>query len=465
MPMILRARAIVGDANLLTGRDMAPWLSDWTGKYSSTPLAVARPANTEQVSHLLKLANETSTPVVPMAGATGLTGGGQASDALIISVERMNKVREIRADARIAIVEAGVILSQLHDAAADLGLSFPMTFGARGSARIGGILANNAGGSNVLRYGNTRDLCLGLEAVMADGRVLNLMSELHKDNSGLSLRNLLIGSEGTLGIITAAVLKLYPAPKTQITVTAALASLPAALTVLNRLKDATGGAVEAFEYMPRTFIEGHLAVVAGAKEPFENAHDVNILIEVASSAGPKDEAHLGETVETVLANAMEEGLVLDAVFASSERQRSEMWARREAAAEIAFHRKGSIDTDVAVPLDSIAEFFENAAARIAAVDPGADHLSVAHLGDGNAHITIYPTKQGAAHAEALRDAVDGAAVALGGSFSAEHGIGRSKLAAMARYKDPTALAVMRSIKQALDPKGILNPGKVFPPEG
>ncbi len=469
MSVLDRFAAVVGEANVLQGDATTKWRSDWTGKYPSDPLAVIRPATTAQVSAVMDIAYKTRTSIVPVSGGTGLVGGQQARRQVMLSLDRMNAIRDIRPAGRLAVVEAGVILSNLHAAAAEHDLIFPLTFGARGSAMIGGVLSTNAGGSNVLRYGNTRDLCLGLEVVLADGRVMDLMSELHKDNSGLNLRHLMIGAEGTLGIITAAVLTLKPKPRAYATAMVAVPSLVQALDLLNRMQDLTGGAVEAFEYMPASYIAGHLEVVKGAKPPFDHRHDVNILIEVGATA-PRDATPLPDgtvpvvtQLEDTLAAMLEAGTVLDAVVARSEAQRAEMWARREAAAQIAFARTPFVDTDIAVPLDKVQTFFDLMTPRLAALDPGAVDGCVSHLGDGNIHYTIYPSSNDPDLHDALREAVEDVVQELRGSFSAEHGIGQSKLGSMARRKDPVALDVMRAVKAALDPKTILNPGKVLPP--
>ena len=461
--------ALLGPQGLLTdSADMARWDHDWTGKYRSAPLAVARPATTQQVSEVMAMCHAAGQQVVPVSGNTGLNGGAAAQGALVLSLDRMTAIRQIDAGARTAEVEAGVILSRLHDAAADHDLIFPLTFGARGSAMIGGVLSTNAGGSNVLRYGNTRDLVLGLTAVMADGRVMDLMGRLHKDNSGLNLKHLMIGAEGQLGIITAATVKLFPRPRATATAMVAAASLDAALTLLHRVQDATGGAVQAFEFMPAAFIAGHLREVAGAKPPFAQAYDINILIEVGATA-PRDATPLPDgsvpivtLLEETLAEMMEDGLILDAVTAQSEAQRQEMWARREAAAEITFARRPFVDTDIAVALPDVARFLEEAKRRLLILDPDADDLSVAHLGDGNVHYTAYPSRDDAGLMAAIREMVEDVVQDLNGSFSAEHGVGISKLGSMVRRKDPVALDAMRSIKAALDPKGILNPGKTIP---
>jgi FAD/FMN-containing dehydrogenase len=467
--MLDKLRDIIGAANVLTGADMAGYDSDWSGHKRGTPLAVLRPGSTEEISQIVKLANETGTPIVPQAGNTGLTDATDAGGALLLSVARLNKIREIRPSGRIAIVEAGVILASIHDAVAEHGLIFPLFFGARGSAMIGGALSTNAGGSNVLRYGNTRDLCLGIEAVLPNGEIVDLMRQLHKDNSGYDLRHLLIGAEGTLGIITAAVIKLHPAPLANATAMVAVPSVSDALDLLNRLQQETGGAVQAFEYMPRAYMETYLELSPTNREPFEGRYDVNIMVEVGAIA-PRDaepdatgQIPIAAHLETVLGALFEEGAILDAVVAQNEAQRREMWARREAAAEVITLHEPYADRDIAVPVDRMQAFLNEVAAIIDRLDPGARDVSVAHLGDGNLHLGVFPTRPDEALCQQIGNAVEDAALALGGSFSAEHGIGLSKRASMARYKNPAALAAMRAIKQALDPNGILNPGKVLPP--
>ncbi len=468
MDLTERLAGIVGRANVLTGSDAARFREDWTRRYVSTPLAVVRPGATAEVAAVVRLAAETGTPVVPVGGNTGLAGGTSADGAIMVSLARMNRIREIRPAARIAVVEAGVVLSSLHEAAEAEGLVFPLSFGARGSAMIGGALSTNAGGSNVVRYGSTRGLCLGLEVVLADGRVMDLMSELHKDNSGYDLKDLFIGAEGTLGLITAAVVRLFPKPAAYATAMVAVPDLPAALALLNRLQIATGGAVEAFEYMPRDYIDAHLAKIPGAREPFAEPHEINVMVEVGATA-PRDAAPdaTGEVpivayLEDTLAGLMAEGAVLDAVVARTGAQRAEMWKRREDAAEVTLTRLPLINNDIAVPTDKVADFLARMAAELAALDPGADTSIVAHLGDGNIHYTVYPASLDSQEHDAIMERVEDVALSLGGSFSAEHGIGLSKKPSMARRKNPVALDVMRAVKAALDPKNILNPGKVLP---
>ena len=468
MGLIAELTARFGAGHVLTGADTARFVGDWTGKYTAAPLAVVRPGSTAEVAETLRLAARHGVPVVPVGGGTGLVGGSMTTGGLMISLERMNRIRELRPEARLAVVEAGVVLSRLHDAADAAGLNFPLWFGARGSAMIGGVLSTNAGGSNVLRYGSTRALCLGLEVVLADGRVLNLMSELHKDNSGYDLKSLFIGAEGTLGIITAAVMKLVPKARAHATATLVARSLPDALTLLNRLQESTGGLVEAFEFMPGSYMDRLSVVRPDLGQPFGAVHDVTILVELGSTSardcvpGPDGSLPLVTLLEDALAAMMEDGVVLDAVFATTEAQRRPMWARREAAAELTQGWLPSIDTDVAVPLTAVDAFMRQALARLRDIDPDAQTLTVAHLGDGNLHFTIFPTDDDPALGDAILTAVEDVVQDLGGSFSAEHGVGLSKRASMARRKDPVALDVMRSLKALLDPGNLLNPGKILP---
>ncbi|WP_417256806.1 FAD-binding oxidoreductase [Celeribacter halophilus] len=452
--------------HVLTGDDALPYGRDWVGKYETKPLAVVRPGSTQEVSEILALCHETGTPVVPMGGNTGLTGATAAEGMLVLSLDRMQTIREIRPDARLAVVEAGVILQNLHDATAEHGLSYPMSFGAKGSARIGGTLATNAGGSNVLRYGNTRDLCLGIEVVLADGRVLDLMSELHKDNSGYDLRDLMIGSEGTLGVITAAVLKLVPKPLAYATAMVTVPTLSAALRLLNALQTRTGGMVEAFEYMPRDYMENLERYRSDLTPPLGYDQDHTIFLEIASTV-PRDctpdedgQLPLAAQLEETLGEMFEEGLVLDAALAQSETQRALMWTIREVAAEISVAVKPVVINDLCLPVDQVETFLNRAEAKLRALDPEFGTCVVSHLGDGNVHYTVFPSTE--ALIDPLMEAVEDIVKDMRGSFSAEHGIGLGKLPSMRRRKDPVALEMMHAIKTVFDPKGILNPGKTLP---
>ncbi len=467
MSLIQGLIAALGQAHVLTGPDMARYATDWTGNYTASPLVVVRPASTDEVAQTLRLAARHQIPVVPISGNTGLVGGTMTTGGVLLSLERMNRIRAINPTTRTAHVEAGVILTTLHDAAADLGLYFPLWFGARGSAMIGGVLSTNAGGSNVLRYGSTRALCLGLEVVLADGRVLNLMSELHKDNAGYDLKDLFIGAEGTLGVITAAVMRLVPAPRAHATATIAMQSLPDALTLLNQLQTASGGLVEAFEFMPASYARRLAAVRPDLGQPFETIPEVTLLVELgATSPALCDTLADGSTplttlLETTLAAMLDQDLILDATLALTEAHRRAMWARREAAAEITFAKRPFIDTDISLPLDRASDFLDLIHAILRDMDPNAETLTVGHLGDGNLHFTVFPADPGLDRDRVI-SAVEDVVQTLGGSFSAEHGVGLSKKPSMARRKDPVALEVMRALKVALDPQGLMNPGKVIP---
>lgn len=460
---------VIGSAQVLTGADAAPWACDWTGDWRGEPLFVARPGSTDEVARVVRLAYEARQPIVASGGRTGLTGASRADGALVISLDRMKRIRAVKPDTHVIVAEAGVTIQGLQEEAKQQDLYFPLTFGARGSATIGGALSTNAGGSNVLRYGSAREQCLGLEVVLADGRVLDLMSELHKDNSGYALRHLFVGAEGTLGIITAAVLKLVPKPREYVTAMIAVPSISAALKLLGILRAETSGAVDAFEYMPRNFVQAHIQKVRGAREPFASAFEHCVMVEVTAHASNALElaedgsSTLANRLETLLAKALQENIILDAVLARSESQRQEMWARREAAAEVTLDRHPCVDTDVAVPLDCIEDFLRAAREQILQLDAQAEDLAVAHLGDGNIHYTAFPSRSDADLCNAMRAAIDGVAIKLGGTFSAEHGIGLLKLSSMRTHKNVVALETMRAVRFALDPFGILNPGKTIPP--
>jgi FAD/FMN-containing dehydrogenase len=468
MTLIDDLTSLLGAAHVLTDDAMASHLRDWTGRYASQPLAVVRPNSTAEVAACVTLAAAHGVSIVPVSGNTGLVGGTQTIGGLMISLERMNCIRDLNPITRTATVDAGVILSHLHDAVAEQGLYFPLWFGARGSAMIGGVLSTNAGGSNVLRYGSTRGLCLGLEVVLPDGRVLNLMGALHKDNSGYALRDLFIGAEGTLGIITAAVMKLVPAPRAHATATLALRSPGDALTLLNRLQEVSGGLVEAFEFMPASYSRRLSQVRPDLGLPFADIPAVTILAELGATAPalcdaqPDGSVPLVDLMETTVASLIDSGMILDAIVARSEAQRRAMWARREAAAEITFAHRPFVDTDIAVPLDRVADFLLQVHARLRDLPQATEPLCVAHLGDGNLHFTVFPVDESKATYDRVITGVEDVVAGLGGSFSAEHGVGLSKLASMARRKDPVALDVMRAVKAALDPQGLMNPGKVIP---
>ncbi len=468
---------IVGAGNCLT-EDQArqKYDRDITGFYKGRSLAVVRPKNTAEVAAIMAAAYGARVPVVPLSGNTGLAGGGYPGDdgrSIILSLERMNKIVEINTKSHIAIVEAGVILADLHRAVEAHDLVFPLLFGARGSCMIGGNLATNAGGSNVVRYGNTRALCLGLEVVLPDGEIVDMMSELHKDNTGYDLRDLFIGSEGTLGVITGAVLKLFPKPKAYATAMVAVSDMAAALALLHAMQAASGGGVEAFEYMPRGYFAHLQAIDPKAPMPFAPLADINIMIEVAATmpgdATPLPDGSLpvANRLEETLARFLESGEILDAVVARSEAQRAEMWRQREMAFEVSMHLGMPVTNDVAVPLDKVEDFLNRADASLRREFGSVEPIVVAHLGDGNLHYSVWvdPDASGVmdpATKTRIYTLVEDVVESLGGSFSAEHGIGLAKKGTMARRKNRAAVSLMRRIKAAVDPENIMNPGKTLP---
>lgn len=472
-----KLRDIVGARYCLSGAEQRDkYDHDITGAYVGRSLVVVRPGSTSEVSAIMACASQYHVPVVPLSGNTGLSGAGYVGDSgdkILLSLERMNTIRQINDKSRVAIVEAGVILANLHAAVDEHDLVFPLLFGARGRCMLGGNLATNAGGSNVVRYGNTRDLCLGLEVVMADGQVVDLMSELHKDNTGYDLKDLFIGSEGTLGVITAAVLKLFAKPKAYATAVVSVPGIAGALTLLHHIQATSGGGVEAFEYMPRAYFERLAEVDPAAKLPFEPPVETAVMIEIAAtlpgddSAGADGSLPVTTRLEETLSALMDSGQVLDAVIAKSEAQRTEMWRQRELAFEVSVARGAPVTNDVAVPLDKVQAFLELADVELAREFPGAETIVVAHLGDGNLHYSVWldtgkPSGIDAETRTTIYALIEDVVARLGGSFSAEHGIGLAKKGTMLRRKNPAALTVMRRIKAALDPDNILNPGKMLP---
>ena len=470
---LAQCRDILGDDSLLVDPDdRAPFEIDWTRQHKHPAIAVARPKNVAQVAALVRACGKYGVSLVPQGGGTGLAGGGvpvPGGPSLIMGTTRMNRIRKIDTDARCVTVEAGAILEAVQTAVEAEGLVFPLMFGARGSCMIGGVLSTNAGGSNVVRYGSARALCLGIEAVLPDGSVIDTLSGLRKDNTGYDLRNLLIGAEGTLGIITAATLQLFAAPVVRATAFVALRALADAPALLNDLQDRTGSAVEAFEYMPDPVIRAICAAFPETRLPLNQPAATGILIEVASTRAV--DAELGEDgmprlhsdLLAVLEAGMEAGVIEDAVLASSEKQRDALWRMRESVLESITHAGPAYHFDLSLPLQSIARFVEKTDAEVAHL--GFCTLTIGHLGDGNLHYAL-AAPDGVQFAdlplEAARNAVLGALTHHGGSFSAEHGIGRSKLSLMDALKQPAQLTAMRAIKQALDPAGVLNPGKLIP---
>lgn len=440
------------------------YLEEPRGRYAGQQALLALPRSTDEVAALIRHAAEARVGVVPYGGGTGLVGGQIASDGpapLILSLERMNKVREVFADENVLVAEAGVILADVQAAADAADRLFPLSLAAQGTARIGGNLATNAGGTGVLRYGNARDLCLGLEAVLPDGQVWNGLTRLRKNNTGYDLRHLLIGAEGTLGVITAAALKLFPKPAKRGTALLSVASPAAALKLLSLARSQLGEMISAFELMHRMGYDFLAEKLPEVRVPFEQVPEWSVLIEVGLS-GDLDP---GESLETLFASALDAGLVDDGLIAQSQQQSEDFWAVREMIPE-ANRRIGSVSShDISVPVGAIPEFIERGAEIITGI--GEFRINCfGHVGDGNLHYNVFP-QPGKTRADhdterpKIKRAVHDLVHELGGSISAEHGIGRLKVDDLERYGDPAKLSAMRAIKAALDPQGIMNPGAVL----
>ncbi len=459
-------RLILGDAGLLTEpSDMAAFVTDWTGRLRGDAIAVARPASTTEVSEVVRLCARHGVAVVPQGGNTGLAGGSvplSGRPSLVLSLARMNRIDGLRTGERTLRAEAGAIIDTVDAAAEASGLRFPLAFGATGSATVGGVLSTNAGGSNVLRFGGARDLCLGIEAVLPDGTVVETGAGLRKDNTGYDLRDLMIGAEGTLGIITAATLRLYPRPATRWTGFLSLASLDAALTVLNRLRDEAPGDVEMFEYMPAHAVDLVCEHFPALRAPLEAPAETGVLVEIASTSPRDAEIEDGETrlsarVLGVLERLLEEELVLDAMIAQSGQQRDDLISLREHVLESLLAEGAWYHYDIALRLDDVARFLADVRARLSRRGLAARTHVIGHLGDGNLHFSV-PRDETLPEVHAT---VYGMVREMGGSFSAEHGIGSAKRADLARYKQAGAYRMLGEIKRAVDPRGLLNPGVMF----
>ena len=461
-----RMAGIVGAKNVVTDADaMVPYLKEWRDLFRGKAQAIVRPGTVAEVVELVKLAAETGTALVPQGGNTGLVGGqipiGEGRE-IVLSLQRLDKVRTVDTDGDTMIVEAGVTLKRAQDAAEAAGRLFPLSLASEGSCTIGGNLSTNAGGTAVLAYGNARDLCMGLEVVLPDGRIWNGLRQLRKDNTGYDLKNLFIGAEGTLGIITAAVLKLFPMPAARATAFLAVPSPEAALELLNAAKAGAGGTLTTFELMPRVGLDFVLRHAAGARDPLSGPSPWYVLMEVSAQVP----AGLDEAVETFLGEALEKGIVTDAALAGSLTQRADFWKLREMLSEVQIHEGGSIKHDVSVPVHATPEFLNRAIAAVEAMVPGCRPVPFGHLGDGNIHFNVSQPvgadKAGfLANWSEMNEMVHAIVAELKGSISAEHGIGRLKRDLLPGVKDPVELDLMRSIKKTLDPQGIFNPGSVL----
>jgi FAD/FMN-containing dehydrogenase len=439
--------------------EIAPHLEEWRGKYHGQTALLLKPATTTEVSAVLAICNETRTAIVPQGGNTGLVGGQiPFHGEVLLSLARMNRIRTVDAEGMNLIAEAGTVLDTIHKAADEAQRLFPLSLASEGSCTIGGNLSTNAGGVDVLRYGTARELVLGLEVVLADGRVLDMLRTLRKDNTGYDLKQLFIGAEGTLGIITAAALKLFAKPAERVTAFVAVSSPAAAVSLLARLQEQTGGLVSAFEIVPRVGLEFVLAHIPQTSNPLRDPSPWYVLIEATSGAlfGLRD------VIERTLADN-----VIDAVIAESETQRAAIWRLRESVSEAQKPEGGSIKHDVSVPIARIPEFIETASNAVEALVSGARPVPFGHIGDGNIHFNISVPKGAANEAflarwEEISHVVHDIVHLFGGSISAEHGLGVMKHNEIARYKSAAELDVMRALKRTLDPNNILNPGKLLP---
>ena len=473
--IIAALHAIVGDAGLKTGdTDTESFLTDWHGQYRGRSLAVVMPETTEQVSQVMALADAHDIVVVPQGGNTGFMGGATPDDAgnsILLSLRRMNRIREIDATNMSMTVEAGCVLQTLHDTTEKQGLYFPLNLAAKGSCTIGGNLGTNAGGLNVVRYGTTRELTLGVEVVLMGGRVLNLLGGLRKDNTGYDLRHLFVGSEGTLGVITAATMKLFPQPVARATSFAEVRDVSAAVELLHRLQAASGGGVEAFELIPADILHVVFHHFPEIPQPLATRGAMNVLMEIGSSnpasgiADDSGETPLQTIMQETLAAAFEDGLVIDATIAASEAQRRALWDVRENAPESHKRSRGVARSDISLAQSSLAPFYEDMVAAVKTVDPTIRICGYGHLGDGNLHFNLVADERSNSEFDSKKDQlyelIYEHVAKYNGSISAEHGIGQTKRAQLSKVKAPEVLEVMRAIKASIDPKNLMNPGKVI----
>ncbi|MEM9734542.1 MAG: FAD-binding oxidoreductase [Pseudomonadota bacterium] len=467
----LKARfaAIVGSRHALDqAADIAPYIEDTRGRWNGRSSLVLRPGSVAEVSAILTLANETGTPIIPQGGNTGLVGAGLpwlegGGREIMLSLSRMNRVLDVDADTNTMLVEAGCVLETIQKAAEEADRLFPLSLGSQGSCQIGGNISSNAGGTAVLAYGNTRELVMGLEAVLPSGAVWNGLSRLRKDNTGYDLKNLLVGAEGTLGVVTKAVLKLFPKPRGREVAYVALASPSYALKLLHRAKATAGNGLTGFEFMATMAMEFTLKHTQGARRPVKSRAPWYVLVEISSGRSAHDARAM---MESTLEEAFEADLLVDASIAQSTAQQDAFWKLREDMSWAQKPEGASIKHDISVPVGALPAFIEKADRAVLAIVPEARIVNFGHMGDGNLHYNIsqpvgWTREQFFAHEEAIHEAVYDLVIAMEGSISAEHGVGQMKRDKLATIKDPTALAMMRSIKDALDPKGIMNPGKVL----
>lgn len=468
LPPLDALRTILGPAGLLTApEDLAPALSDWRGLYTGEAMALLRPASTEEVSACVALCARHGIAIIPQGGNTSMVGGATPEarpNQVILSLARMNRVREVDALDMTMTVEAGLVLTRAQQVATEHGCLFPLSLGAEGSAMIGGLLSTNAGGNTTVRYGNARELMLGLEVVLPDGGVIHGLRRLRKDNTGYALRHLFVGAEGTLGIITAAVLRLFPAPRETVTALCAVPSEDAALALFRRFRAADEGAVRAFEYMSGLGMGMVFATIEGTALPIATPVNHYVLLDLTAS---REGAGLRALAEGVLEAALIEGEIEDAILAESEAQRAGLWRLREEHPEAQKRSGANVKNDVSVPVSKVPEMIRRCSDALRDLIPGSRPVPFGHMGDGNIHMNlVQPAGMDPAafldRAHDIMDCVNAIVRDLGGSFSAEHGVGRLKTDMMEEWRGGAELSAMRAIKAALDPRGLMNPGKVLP---
>lgn len=460
-----KIRDHLGDAGVVEDSSaLDAYNSEWRGHYKGSATFVARPADAKECAFVIKTCIEAGVPVVPMSGNTGLVGGAIADEQeVIISTERMNTIHEIDPVNGTMTVGAGCILADIQRAADDAGKLFPLSLAAEGSCRIGGNLSTNAGGTNVLRYGNARDLVLGLEVVLPSGDIMDGLKGLRKDNTGYELKHLFMGAEGTLGIITTAVLKLFPKPRQRQTALIALNDIDKVIELFARASDAVGDALTGFEYMNRTSLWVTCEYTEGVRDPFDAPHDAYVLLELTS---PRPGNDLRDAMEQFLEAAFEAEEIADAVFAESGQQMDDLWHIRETIPEAQGFEGGSIKNDISVPVSKVPEFVKRGDVIVEETIPGTRPMTFGHIGDGNLHYNLTQPKDMDREAfmakwHDVNDPLNDLVHELGGSFSAEHGVGKLKREELVRFSSPVEIDLMHKLKQAIDPKGLMNPGKVL----
>ena len=465
--LIAAAEQKLGSKGVITDpNEIEPWVTDWRGRVHGAAPAILAPASTEEVVEIVRLAAEHRVPLVPQGGNTGMAAGATPpadGSALLLSMRRMNRIRSISADNRLAVTEGGVILATLHEAAHDIGMRFPLTLGARGSCTIGGLTSTNAGGTQVLKFGTMRSLVAGVEAVLPGGSIHNGLSGLKKDNRGYSLDQLLIGAEGTLGVITAVALRLVPAIAARAVAWAGVHSPSKALELL-RFLEARTNSIEGFELIPRDCLQLVLKHIPNTRAPLVGEHPWHVLVEATTADA---ETEIGAELERLLASALQQGIIADAVLASNEAQSEAFWKLRDAISEAERAEGQTLAHDISVAVGDMPQFIADAAAKVERAFPGVIATGFGHLGDGNIHFHV----RAGAHAAPdwyeheggkITRMVDDLVTAAGGSISAEHGIGQLKLREFERLAPTGRIHALRAIKQALDPHGIMNPGKLVP---